>query len=77
MLTHHPPRTEWERDPQRDCQSSLSSGEVSYPAEGPEDGYSYHHEPPRKPNGRYLSADALVSTQPAFSLAPVRLFTIE
>uniref|UniRef100_A0A665WQA9 BAT2 N-terminal domain-containing protein n=1 Tax=Echeneis naucrates TaxID=173247 RepID=A0A665WQA9_ECHNA len=44
---------------QRDCQSSLSSGEASYPHEGPDENYSYHHhhEPPRKTNGRYLSTD--------------------
>ncbi|XP_032395776.1 protein PRRC2B isoform X1 [Etheostoma spectabile] len=51
---------EWERENQRDCQSSLNSGEVSYPQEGPDESYSYqhhHHEPPRKTNGRYLSAD--------------------
>uniref|UniRef100_A0A3Q3VIC3 BAT2 N-terminal domain-containing protein n=1 Tax=Mola mola TaxID=94237 RepID=A0A3Q3VIC3_MOLML len=46
---------------QRDCHSSLSSGEASYPQEGPEESYSYqhhHHEPPRKTNSRHLSADA-------------------
>uniref|UniRef100_A0A3Q0SSR0 Proline rich coiled-coil 2B n=1 Tax=Amphilophus citrinellus TaxID=61819 RepID=A0A3Q0SSR0_AMPCI len=46
---------EWERERenQRDCHSSLSSGEASYPQEGPEESYSYqhhHHEPPRKTN---------------------------
>ncbi|TMS08249.1 Protein PRRC2B [Larimichthys crocea] len=57
--------TEWERERdreiQRDCQSSLSSGEASYPQDGPEESYSYqhhHHEPPRKTNGRYISTDA-------------------
>ncbi|XP_028273197.1 protein PRRC2B isoform X4 [Parambassis ranga] len=54
--------TEWERERenQRDCQSSLSSGETSFPQEGPEESYSYqhhHHEAPRKSNGRYLSTD--------------------
>uniref|UniRef100_A0A3B4UFR1 Proline rich coiled-coil 2B n=1 Tax=Seriola dumerili TaxID=41447 RepID=A0A3B4UFR1_SERDU len=54
--------TEWEREREnlRDCQSSLSSGEASYPQEGPEENYSYQHhhqEPPRKTNGRYLSTD--------------------
>uniref|UniRef100_A0A3Q3KKD2 BAT2 N-terminal domain-containing protein n=1 Tax=Monopterus albus TaxID=43700 RepID=A0A3Q3KKD2_MONAL len=53
--------TEWEkeRENQRDCQSS-SSGETSYPQEGPEESYSYqhhHHEPPRKSSGRYLSVE--------------------
>ncbi|XP_058472602.1 protein PRRC2B isoform X3 [Solea solea] len=53
--------TEWERERenQRDCQSSLGSGEV-YPQDGPEENYSYqhhHHEPPRKTSGRYLSPD--------------------
>lgn len=62
-------RTEWERERdreiQRDCQSSLSSGEASYPQDGPEESYSYqhhHHEPPRKTNGRYISTDAPVTT---------------
>uniref|UniRef100_A0A3P8P6A2 BAT2 N-terminal domain-containing protein n=1 Tax=Astatotilapia calliptera TaxID=8154 RepID=A0A3P8P6A2_ASTCA len=44
---------ERERDNQRDCHSSLSSGEASYPQEGPEESYSFqhhHHEPPRKTN---------------------------
>ncbi|XP_040914533.1 protein PRRC2B isoform X3 [Toxotes jaculatrix] len=52
--------TEWERENQRDCQSSLSSGEASYPQDGPEENYSYqhhHHEPPRKTSSRYLSTD--------------------
>ncbi|XP_068429563.1 protein PRRC2B isoform X4 [Clinocottus analis] len=57
--------TEWEkeRESQRDCISSLSSGEVPYPPEGPEESYSYqhhHHEQPRKTNIRYLSTDTLV-----------------
>ncbi|XP_072227936.1 protein PRRC2B isoform X2 [Leuresthes tenuis] len=55
--------TEWERELQRDCHSSLSSGEASYPQEGPEENYPYqhhHHEPPRKPNSRYLSTDSQV-----------------
>lgn len=62
-------RNDWdrerERDTQRDCQSSLSSGEASYPQDGPEDSYSYphhHHEPRRKTNGRYLSTDSPVTT---------------
>ncbi|KAM6902843.1 protein PRRC2B [Xenentodon cancila] len=55
--------TEWERDreSQRDCQSSLSSGEVSYPQESLEENYSYrhhHHEPPRKSSSRYPSLDS-------------------
>ncbi|XP_059213696.1 LOW QUALITY PROTEIN: protein PRRC2B [Centropristis striata] len=56
--------TDWERERERenlrDCQSSLSSGEVSYPQEGPEESYSYqhhHNEAPRKTNGRYLPTD--------------------
>ncbi|XP_010775265.1 protein PRRC2B isoform X2 [Notothenia coriiceps] len=52
-------RTEWERE--RELQrESLSSGEVAYPQEGPEESYSYQHhhlEPPRKTNGRYLPVD--------------------
>ncbi|XP_033952071.1 protein PRRC2B isoform X7 [Pseudochaenichthys georgianus] len=52
-------RTEWERE--RELQrDSLSSGEVAYPQEGPEESYSYQHhhlEPPRKTNGRYLPTD--------------------
>ncbi|KAF3701971.1 Protein PRRC2B HLA-B-associated transcript 2-like 1 Proline-rich coiled-coil protein 2B [Channa argus] len=51
---------EWERENQRDCQSSLSSGEASYPHEAPEESYSYqhhHHEPSRKTSGRFLSVD--------------------
>ncbi|XP_006789068.1 protein PRRC2B isoform X1 [Neolamprologus brichardi] len=54
---------ERERDNQRDCHSSLSSGEASYPQEGPEESYSFqhhHHEPPRKTNGKYLSTDTQV-----------------
>ncbi|CAI5667071.1 unnamed protein product [Oreochromis niloticus] len=54
---------ERERENQRDCHSSLSSGEASYPQEGPEESYSYqhhHHEPPRKTNGKYLSTDTQV-----------------
>uniref|UniRef100_A0A3Q1GQT6 Proline rich coiled-coil 2B n=1 Tax=Acanthochromis polyacanthus TaxID=80966 RepID=A0A3Q1GQT6_9TELE len=50
---------------QRDCQSSLSSGEASYPQDGPEESYSYQHhhlEPPRKANGRYLPTDTQVTT---------------
>ncbi|XP_056873914.1 protein PRRC2B isoform X3 [Takifugu flavidus] len=53
--------TEWERENQRDCHSSLSSGEASYPHEGPEEGYSYHplhQEPSRKSNARYPSTDS-------------------
>ncbi|XP_019937541.2 protein PRRC2B isoform X7 [Paralichthys olivaceus] len=56
--------TEWERERerenQRDCHSSLSSGEA-YPSEGQEENYSYQHhqlEAARKANGRYLSTDA-------------------
>lgn len=67
-------RTDWERErereSQRDCQSSLSSGEASYPQEGPEESYSYqhhHHDPPRKTNSRYLSTDTPVTTQYAVS----------
>uniref|UniRef100_I3KCJ9 Proline rich coiled-coil 2B n=1 Tax=Oreochromis niloticus TaxID=8128 RepID=I3KCJ9_ORENI len=55
---------ERERENQRDCHSSLSSGEASYPQEGPEESYSYqhhHHEPPRKTNGKYLSTDTQVA----------------
>uniref|UniRef100_A0A3Q3C8U2 Proline rich coiled-coil 2B n=1 Tax=Haplochromis burtoni TaxID=8153 RepID=A0A3Q3C8U2_HAPBU len=55
---------ERERDNQRDCHSSLSSGEASYPQEGPEESYSFqhhHHEPPRKTNGKYLSTDTQVT----------------
>ncbi|KAK2819235.1 hypothetical protein Q5P01_024796 [Channa striata] len=53
---------EWERERenQRDCQSSLSSGEAFYPQEAPEENYSYqhhHHEPSRKTSGRFLSVD--------------------
>ncbi|XP_026029435.1 protein PRRC2B isoform X3 [Astatotilapia calliptera] len=54
---------ERERDNQRDCHSSLSSGEASYPQEGPEESYSFqhhHHEPPRKTNAKYLSTDTQV-----------------
>lgn len=54
---------EWEREKenQRDCQSSLSSGDAPYSQEGPEENYSsqhHHHEPPRKPISRYLSTDS-------------------
>ncbi|KAM9841363.1 protein PRRC2B isoform 2-T2 [Aulostomus maculatus] len=54
---------EWERerDIQRDCQSSLSSGEVTYPQDGPEESYSYQHhhqEPLRKASSRSLSTDS-------------------
>ncbi|XP_061887052.1 protein PRRC2B isoform X3 [Entelurus aequoreus] len=49
---------EWDRENRRDCQSYLSSGEVPYTHDGPEESYSNHHqEPPRKTNSRYLSAD--------------------
>ncbi|KAM9306687.1 protein PRRC2B isoform 2-T2 [Pholidichthys leucotaenia] len=51
---------ERERDNQRDCHSSLSSGEASYPQESQDESHFYqhhHHEPPRKTNSRYLSAD--------------------
>lgn len=61
-----PFRTEWERENQRDCHSSLSSGEASYPHEGPEEGYSYHPlhpEPSRKNNTRYPSTDSPVNTR--------------
>ncbi|XP_031715947.1 protein PRRC2B isoform X3 [Anarrhichthys ocellatus] len=54
--------TEWERENQRQIQSSLNSGEVSYPLEGPEESYSFqhhHHEQPRKTNSRHLSTDTL------------------
>lgn len=70
-----PFRTQWERERerenQRDCHSSLSSGEASYPQEGPEESYSYqhhHHEPTRKTNSRHLSADAPVTTCYSFFL---------
>ncbi|XP_017263270.1 protein PRRC2B isoform X3 [Kryptolebias marmoratus] len=52
---------EWERENQRDRQSSLSSGEQSYPQEASEENYSYqhhHHEASRKLSNRYLSADS-------------------
>ncbi|XP_015247609.1 PREDICTED: protein PRRC2B isoform X2 [Cyprinodon variegatus] len=51
---------EWERENQRDCQSSLSSGDAPYSQEGAEENYSshHHHEPLRKPIGRYLSTDS-------------------
>lgn len=51
--------TDWEIENQRDCQSSLSMGEPSFPQESTEDNYLYqhHHEPPRKTNGRYLPTD--------------------
>lgn len=66
-----PLRTEWERERenQRDCHSSLSSGETSYPHEGPEESYSYqplHQEPSRKSNNRYPSTDSLVNTLHCF-----------
>ncbi|XP_029921950.1 protein PRRC2B isoform X3 [Myripristis murdjan] len=52
---------EWERERenQRECQSSLSSGEVAYSQEGPEESYSHHHhhESLRKNNGRHLSTE--------------------
>ncbi|XP_029024602.1 protein PRRC2B isoform X3 [Betta splendens] len=56
--------TEWERERenQRDCQSSLSSGEASYSQDAPDETYSYqhhHHEPSRKISGRYLSVDTM------------------
>ncbi|XP_015798308.3 protein PRRC2B isoform X2 [Nothobranchius furzeri] len=49
-----------ERENQRDCQSSLSSGDPSYSLEAPEENYSYqhHHDPPRKPSSRYLPTDS-------------------
>lgn len=64
-------RTEWEREREnhRDCQSSLSSGEPSYPQETSEESYSYqhhHHEPPRKTSGRYPSVDTQVTTHYVF-----------
>ncbi|XP_027880744.1 protein PRRC2B isoform X1 [Xiphophorus couchianus] len=54
---------EWEREKenQRDCQSSLSSGEATYSQEGADDNYSsqhHHHESHRKPISRYLSTDS-------------------
>ncbi|XP_078141974.1 protein PRRC2B isoform X3 [Centroberyx gerrardi] len=50
---------ERERENQRECQSSLSSGEVAYAQDGPEESYSFHHhhDPLRKTNGRYLSTE--------------------
>lgn len=66
-----PFRTEWERENQRDCHSSLSSGEASYPHEGPDEGYSYHPlhpEPSRKSNTRYPSTDSPVNTR--FTISP-------
>lgn len=72
ILNPLPFRNDWdrerERDVQRDCRSSLSSGEASNPQEGPEESYSYphhHHDPRRKTNGRYLSTDSPVTTHPA------------
>ncbi|XP_028318054.1 protein PRRC2B isoform X3 [Gouania willdenowi] len=51
---------ERERDHQRDCQSSLSSGEPSYPLEGLDEGYSYqqhHSEASRKTSNRYHTTE--------------------
>ncbi|XP_034048241.1 protein PRRC2B isoform X3 [Thalassophryne amazonica] len=53
---------EWERERENhyDCQSSLSSGELSYPLEGPEESYpfqNHNHELPRKNNGRYATME--------------------
>ncbi|XP_076020368.1 protein PRRC2B isoform X3 [Genypterus blacodes] len=54
--------TEWEREKQiqRDCQPSLSSGDIAYHQEATEEGYPYqhHNEPLRKTSGRYLSTEA-------------------
>ncbi|XP_035996117.1 protein PRRC2B isoform X1 [Fundulus heteroclitus] len=60
---------EWEREKelQRDCHSSLSSGDAPYSQEAGEENYSsqnHHHEPPRKPIGRYLSTDSQAQQKP-------------
>lgn len=54
------PWTDWENENLRDCQSSLSLGEMSYSQDNAEDNYRYshHHDPPRKTSGRCLSADS-------------------
>lgn len=54
------PWIDWENDNQRDCHSSLSLGEMSYPQESPEDNYRFqlHHEPQRKTSSRCISTDS-------------------
>ncbi|XP_056146590.1 protein PRRC2B isoform X2 [Lampris incognitus] len=49
---------ERERANQRECQSSLSSGDGGYTQESPEESYSYHHEPPKKTNSKYSLMEA-------------------